>query len=642
MARGLAPYLSRHCRRRRIWTVAKVRTLGRRSRRRAGVRVGEQCEGDAASGAAASGERTGVDHVGIACPSVDAAVDLLGMWSRLEPLLDAPALRESLSSARLGSAVPILLANSPPGGLHALSAAVLLGQPSSTEAVPRPSPPSDPRFLIREDVQIREGASGRGLFAEREIPARSTILVEKPAVAVLDLETHREKPWADLHRADTSSLACGVAAELAGPSGARLLGLMAPLHPQEGCEIPAEPAGAEEVEDVELEEQMRSELSARFSVVPGGGGLGERMEAVARLNGLGYHTNGEQLCYTEDFQWLTGTALCLVGSAFNHSCAPNVARFAIGDVLIFRTIRRICAGEELFISYIESETLSEHRSLRRQALDRDFTCMCSKCSAEDQSSDTEPTDDEQYFFVDAELQAELAAMQPNQRIEICRSLLAGKLPAEFGCEEDEDGFASKTAVRLLLKDAQELRAVLGLALTQIGCYADAWHTWVDAARSAAANYPPYDEALYVYALHAALCAANAGAQAVTWAGRHLRAAVELFWGSFGADGSLDLFRRRCAKEIDLALKLTPGREARERQEELLSRLDVTQLARMAWPEIQAEVLGWHVLGQASGSAKNKRKEKEKPKPARTSRAKVHAAFLAKPKALVVNGLRVLP
>lgn len=556
MVKGLAHGLARQHRRRRIWLKAKCRVFERQSTL---ARCGSRAPITSARVSMPSSTVQGGEVVGLVCASVAAAVDFVAMWGRLEQLLGEPRSSTGLSSVALTEAVPILLRGPSSNVCHQVHAAAILSGSASPSFRGRRPDCSSPRFLVHQHVQIQSGQNGRGMFAEVDLPAGTTFLVEKPIVGVLDLETRRTRPWADLPSADTSSLACSMAAELASQQQQVLLPLLAPLHPKEGSALPVLAADDEEdEEEAALAEQMRSDVVSAFSSVPGGRNLMPRMEAIARLNGLGSYTNSEQLCYTEHYKHLTGTVLCILASALNHSCTPNATRFAIGDVLVFRTNTLVAAGQELCISYIESEALSEHRALRQQSLDRDFQCSCSKCSAEDGAEERPGSEEQQYFSMDPELQMELAAMPPHQRVDICTSLLAGRVPAEFGGEEGEDSTANGR-VEMLLKDAQEVRAVLGLALTQCGRLEEAWDTWVQAARLLAARCPPFDEALYVYALHAALSAAGVGSpDGDTWAVRHLRAAAILHRAAFGGevsdeDGGAAFFRCRNARELELAM-----------------------------------------------------------------------------------------
>lgn len=65
--------------------------------------------------------------------------------------------------------------------------------------------------------------------------------------------------------------------------------------------------------------------------------------------------------------------MCNSNDAVRTKGKPNVARFNIGDLAVFRTNQHVNAGTELCISYIESELLSESASVRNDAIgNRDF------------------------------------------------------------------------------------------------------------------------------------------------------------------------------------------------------------------------------------------------------------------------------
>lgn len=83
-----------------------------------------------------------------------------------------------------------------------------------------------------------------------------------------------------------------------------------------------------------------------------------------------------------------GSAVYHVGSMFNHSCAPNVhATWPSGtSSASFRALRDIHLGEELVISYIDTDMSYE----RRQAsllLNYGFRCECPKCQDDDDDRD---------------------------------------------------------------------------------------------------------------------------------------------------------------------------------------------------------------------------------------------------------------
>ena len=59
------------------------------------------------------------------------------------------------------------------------------------------------------------------------------------------------------------------------------------------------------------------------------------------------------------------------------------------------------AGEELFITYIESYLLSAPASRRSASLNRDFTCACTRCSHEKKTEDPKELQKEMRLHVRA-------------------------------------------------------------------------------------------------------------------------------------------------------------------------------------------------------------------------------------------------
>lgn len=88
------------------------------------------------------------------------------------------------------------------------------------------------------------------------------------------------------------------------------------------------------------------------------------------LNGIYANQNHIQRVFT----------IGLVQSLFNHSCAPNVLNFSVGDQQVCITMRPIKQGNQLFISYILAEIPTV---LRRMHLLNHFgfVCECEKCAA---------------------------------------------------------------------------------------------------------------------------------------------------------------------------------------------------------------------------------------------------------------------
>jgi hypothetical protein len=64
----------------------------------------------------------------------------------------------------------------------------------------------------------------------------------------------------------------------------------------------------------------------------------------------------------------------------NHSCIANCKKEIAGDLLIFRALRPITAGEELFASYDESGDYDTRQTALMHTWG--FECRCTLCVAE--------------------------------------------------------------------------------------------------------------------------------------------------------------------------------------------------------------------------------------------------------------------
>ena len=76
-----------------------------------------------------------------------------------------------------------------------------------------------------------------------------------------------------------------------------------------------------------------------------------------------------------------GAALDLVTATINHSCDPNAFVFFEGNQLRVRSLKRIPAGGEITVCYVDP-TIDV--AMRQELLKRDhfFDCCCSRCKAE--------------------------------------------------------------------------------------------------------------------------------------------------------------------------------------------------------------------------------------------------------------------
>jgi len=211
------------------------------------------------------------------------------------------------------------------------------------------------------------------------------------------------------------------------------------------------------------------------------------------------------------------------------------------------------------------------------------------------------------------------------------------MPKELasGDEDEEGGDGAAPTVHLLMKDAQEIRAVLGLALTKCGRFAEAADVWSQAAQITARSCPPFDEALCAYALQAALCSAASGNSSAAEAEQRLRTAASLHRMSFGGGAAVGFFKKRYAKEVALTAGLTPGTNAKDRQQRLFESLDGYQVPSVSWADVQEDICRWRTAASATAPERKKRARIE-------PGSKGKAPAVAKPKAVVVNGMRILP
>ncbi|GLI58584.1 hypothetical protein VaNZ11_000194 [Volvox africanus] len=79
------------------------------------------------------------------------------------------------------------------------------------------------------------------------------------------------------------------------------------------------------------------------------------------------------------------TGLWVEHAWMNHSCAPNVCNYVLGEAMVVRTSRPIRCGEEVCDSYLGS-TLAAPVKVRRRALYKQygFVCRCPRCCVEEE------------------------------------------------------------------------------------------------------------------------------------------------------------------------------------------------------------------------------------------------------------------
>ncbi|OLQ01545.1 hypothetical protein AK812_SmicGene15684 [Symbiodinium microadriaticum] len=500
------------------------------------------------------------DFWGWRCADVATSVDWEKLQQGLDSLMSPRLWANQLTLRKVAGAVPLQLRDlgSASGSARKQSIweASKLPAGKASEASASTPPPS---FLVSSSIAMQASTGkGRGWYATEPLDTGVMVLIERPLVAVLDGEW-RDESWAECGSSDSAALSV----ELARCYSSSLASLLSGFHPQEA--VQANDADSDEEEEPILRDAMRTALNTAWKPVDISEGARERLEDVVRLNSLGFYTNSEQLCHHENFAALTGNGLFALASGFNHSCEPSLQRCSFGDLTAFVTNQPVAAGSELCISYIESELLCAPKSLRSQSLNRDFVCACTRCHKQEGAPE-EAAVERNFMRVDAQVQANLALLPPKERVRAVAAALEGHLDeAEEPEEEEEEAVeevevasahsrekdvseheAKAPKVVLLGKDAQELRVVQAQAFMQMQEWESAFQVWRQNAAFSCHHCPPFDEALVVYAMQAALCKAEssnlAGADNIDY----VRLAVEAHCRAFGVNN----FAWRYAKEVE--------------------------------------------------------------------------------------------
>ena len=255
-----------------------------------------------------------------------------------------------------------------------------------------------------ESIEVVDcGSSGLGFFATDDIVRGSCILIDHPIVSVLDCEL-----GAAAYSGQDGSDSIALAEKIGMCFNEDIERALQQLHPfRLGSTRPASSA-------VLIPESVNAFLNNRIPEAISK----DLLLRTVQCNSLGFYTCPELCSYNDHLRFLTGTGLYPVASFFNHSCSPNVSHMSFGDVTIFRANRNISKGEELCISYIGSEILSESTSVRHEFIgSRDFVCLCEKCSLHETE---DPWVEE--LTLDMRLSMKLIS-HPARRLQFMRNLL---------------------------------------------------------------------------------------------------------------------------------------------------------------------------------------------------------------------------
>ena len=242
-------------------------------------------------------------------------------------------------------------------------------------------------------------------------------------------------------------------------------------------------------------------------------------------------------------------------SFFNHSNDPNISRYSVGPVTVFRTNRPIAAGEELCISYVEQEALAEWRTRPERvaaALDMDFAHADS--SVESQGQINEQFD-------------------PSWTNARRLSWLCEEYEKARSCLEDIGGFRMSSDEKYFNFDLYKISYMMAVTYLRMSRFEDAFNAWLMALNYCENFLPPNDELTVNTLVYCALSALAAGKQyrADAFATR----ALAMHHIAFGE--GIELFRSRYFFEFRLDF--------------FTSQIRTWKMAALLWG-VDAERAGW--------------------------------------------------
>ena len=295
-----------------------------------------------------------------------------------------------------------------------------------------------------------------------------------------------------------------------------------------------------------------------------------RLPLIVRYNVLSVETGPELLSHPSPdlgHASLGGVALYHKPSFFNHSARPNVARYAVGDVMWFVANQDISAGTEACISYIEHDILCESSYRRNGMLQMDFddTAAGSGSGGDDDDDDDDEAEEDGPTMpvVDSEVQNELMAMDAFERLNSIQELLlqaqGGPTPneGEEEEEEDDDDAMEPPDAGWFLCDFQNLLVLQAITLDGLGQTEEALHLWEECVEFAETQLPPLDESAIVVRVQAALCALHLGDNDhIEQAKEHANKALTMHDKLFG--GGVARLRRRYQQDFQLPLRSGSG------------------------------------------------------------------------------------
>jgi tetratricopeptide (TPR) repeat protein len=210
------------------------------------------------------------------------------------------------------------------------------------------------------EIKSSPGA-GRGLFATRDIQPNEIIMCEKAFCVA----------WS--HESETfSALVCDIR-ELAAikvfPAG---------LHKAVVQKLLKNPSQVEKVLDLHGDYMGMGKKLIKVDDVPVIDTF--QIHDIVQRNafGPGQQTEDEDISNASTGLWIRA-------SYINHSCIPNAKKDFIGDLMLFRAMRKIAAGEEITHAYDESSDYEARKVTIKRTWD--FECRCPLCLVEEMEGD---------------------------------------------------------------------------------------------------------------------------------------------------------------------------------------------------------------------------------------------------------------
>ncbi len=345
--------------------------------------------------------------------------------------------------------------------------------------------------------------NGKGFFAKKDIEAGTMLLAAKPLSLVMDWEDEEDTEEEDdemmslgendvdvMRGSKRNGLLIIKAAQSMKDDPSVWYDQMSNLFPRDLSEDMPMWMCEDAVTGMQIEDAISQLSSVKEFTEEDVEEIRQRLPLIVRYNCLSVETAPELFVHPNrdggGHVTMSGTGLYYHPSFFNHSCKPNVARYAIGDVMFFCTNQNIVKGQELCISYIESEILCESANVRSRLLDMDFEDTAGGAS-DGGKGDASNGYDDSAPVVDLDMQDELMSIHPIERLDELNGLIED---AKGGGRSISGSGDDKIDVFWFKCDEHQLRILLALTFDNLGQPSKAIKEWEQCIAFSEENFPP--------------------------------------------------------------------------------------------------------------------------------------------------------